>query len=427
MSDHRPRALTALVLAVLAFAGLASAGYVLLHERAPVPFRDSYKLRVEVSAADGVQPGLGQPVRVAGVGVGTVTGLKLQRDNALITLSIDRHQLPHVYADAHVSLEPITPLKDMQIVLDPGGAPAPALADGATLSVGRSRVPVPLSDLLSSLDGDTRAFLASLLSAVQRGTHGQGANLRRVLTTLGPTTKQVRAVSASLADRRRALARLVHNVALVTRAAADDGQLSDVVLSSQRTLHAVASQQRALRQTIARMPGALQTTSSALRETGDFARELRPALTALMPAVTQLPVSLNALKPFAETGATALLRGVRPFVRTAVPAARRVAPAVASFDRQAPDLIAGLKGLNYFFNELAYNPPGQKLGHDDEGFLFWAPWFFHNYNSMISAKDAHGGIARGQVMVSCQQVLSLAGFDEILRLLVPTYTLCPRK
>ena len=31
------------------------------------------------------------------------------------------------------------------------------------------------------------------------------------------------------------------------------------------------------------------------------------------------------------------------------------------------DLTTDLKGLNYLLNELAYNPPGQKLGFDDEG------------------------------------------------------------
>ncbi len=419
--------LSAVVLIGLVLAGLASAAYVLVRERAPVPFRDTYEIKIDVSAAHGIQPGLGQPVRVAGVTVGSVADLELLAERARITLSIDRSQLPRVHRNARASLRPITPLQDMEVVLAPGRPPSPALPDGGTLGRARSAVPVPLSQLLSSLDGDTRTFLASMLTSLRTGTQGRGEDLRGALRALAPTTGQVRAVTEAMAGRRRELARLVHNVSRVTRAAVADGDLAEVVLTSRRTLRALAEQEAPLRQTVARIPGALQSTGEALEEARTFARELRPALTALTPAVRALPRALNELRPFAETGQRELELRIRPFVRTSAPALRTLSPAVAGLRRQTPALLTDLKGLNYVFNELAYNPPGKKLGYDDEGFLFWAPWFAHNYNSAFSAKDAHGGGARGQVMVSCQQLASLAGFEEILRVLVPTYALCPEE
>ncbi len=425
--SRRPTALSAVVLIGLVMAGLAAAAYVLLHERAPVPFRDTYEIKVDVSAAHGIQPGLGQPVRVAGVTVGSVADLDLLADRARITLSIDRSQLPRVHRDARASLRPITPLQDMEVVLSPGRPPSPALPDGGTLGSARSTIPVPLSQLLSSLDGDTRTFLASMLASLRTGTDGRGEDLRGALRALAPTTRQLRAVTTATAGRRRELARLVHNVSRVTRAAAADGDLADLVVTSHRTLRALAEQEAPLRETVARIPGALKTTGEALQEARTFARELRPALTSLTPAVRGLPRALNELRPFADTAQRELELRVRPFLRTSTPALRSLSPAVAGLRKQTPALLTDLKGLNYMFNELAYNPPGQKLGYDDEGFLFWAPWFAHNYNSTFSAKDAHGGGARGQVMVSCQQLFSLAGFDEILKILVPTYALCPEK
>jgi hypothetical protein len=118
---------------------------------------------------------------------------------------------------------------------------------------------------------------------------------------------------------------------------------------------------------------------------------------------------------------------VRPLVREAVPVLRQLAPAVSALDRMAPSVTTSFKGLNYAFNELAYNPDRKQLGFDDEGFLFWAPWFAHNYNSAFSAKDAHGGGARGMVMVSCQQLAGLLGLGDVVKVLLGTYNLCPGK
>lgn len=423
--SRRPTVLSAVVLLGLVVAGLVAGAYVLVQQRAPVPFRDTYQIKIDVSAAHGIQPGLGQPVRVAGVTVGSVADLDLLENRARITLTIDRAQLPRVHRNARASLRPITPLQDMEVVLAPGRPPSPALPDGGTLGSARSTVPVPLSTLMSSLDGDTRTFLASMLSSIRSGTNGRGEDLRGALRALAPTTRQVRAVTTAVAARRRELARLVHNVSRVARAATADGDLADLVGTSQRTLRALAEQEAPLRETVARIPGALKTTGEALEEAQTLSRELRPALRALTPAVRGLPRAMSELRPFAETGRRELELRVRPFLRTSAPALRNLSPSVASLRKQSPALLTDLKGLNYLFNELAYNPPGQKLGYDDEGFLFWAPWFAHNYNSTFSAKDAHGGGARGQLMVSCQQLLSLAGYDQILRLLVPTYSLCP--
>jgi phospholipid/cholesterol/gamma-HCH transport system substrate-binding protein len=427
MNTKRALSTGVAALAALVCAGIAAAAYALLHERAPVPFRDTYEIRADVTAANGIQPGLGQPVRVAGVTVGTVSGLRLLRDDARVTMQIDRDKLAHVYADATVTLHPVTPLMDMQVVLAPGRPPAPPLPEGSTIQATNTSVPVPLGDLLSTLDADTRTFLSSLLSAVHTGVDGRGPDIRRALAALGPAAGQMGRVSRELAQRRRQLARLVHNVSLVTDEAADQGQLSQLIASARRTLVAVAAQDRPLRQTIARLPHALRTTSAALDETARFAAEMPTALDALRPALRGAPPALDALGDLAKTGNRQLPAAIRPFVRSAVPALGNVGPAISELNRQSTDLLTGLKGLNYTFNELAYNPPGQKLGKDDEGFLFWLPWFFHNYNSAFSFKDAHGGGARGMVMVSCQQLLSLAGFDEILRVLLPTYALCPEK
>lgn len=259
-------------LAAIACVGIAAAAYVLVNERAPLPFQDTYEVRAEVSAADGIEPGLGQPVRVAGVKVGTISDLELRRDNAVVTMRIERGELPHVYANATAALEPITPLEDMQLVLDPGRPPAHSLAEGETIDISRTATPVPLSDLMSALDGDTRMFLSSLISSVHEGTRDRGESLRAALRTLGPTVAQVGRVSGALAERRRQLARLVHNVARVTEAASGGGELSKLIVSAHETLRPLADSEDELRQAIEQVPRGLRVTDAALSESAVFAR-----------------------------------------------------------------------------------------------------------------------------------------------------------
>lgn len=405
------------IFATLGSLGLGTSIYVLLKERAPVPFRHVIVLKTDFSEANGIVRGIGQPVNVAGVRVGQVAGVDVVDGRARVTMELQRNRTPRLYENATAVLEPITPLNDMQIALDPGRPPARPLADGATLPVGRTRPPVPLSDLLSTLDADTRAYLGSLIAGLDGGTRGRAPDLRRVLLALGPTTKQFGDISRALAQRRRELARLVSNLATVTRAASRDDQLAGVVAAGEQTLGALAAQDRPLRRAIAQLPGTMAVTRSTLARVKPFAGQLRPTLNALLPALRRLPSTLRALGPFAETGSRTLQRDLRPLVREARPLVRAAGPAVTNMAHATPDLTGAARVLNYLLNELSYNPPG-----DDEGFLFWLSWAVHNFNSQNSSGDAHGAVSRAAVIVPCDGVHGQPNLQKIL----DVAGLCPK-
>ena len=65
-------------------------------------------------------PGLGEPVLVAGVHVGEIAGTSLANGQGVIHMDIDPAKLPHLYRDATAELVPNTPLKDMQVDIQPG-------------------------------------------------------------------------------------------------------------------------------------------------------------------------------------------------------------------------------------------------------------------------------------------------------------------
>jgi phospholipid/cholesterol/gamma-HCH transport system substrate-binding protein len=404
-------------IALLAVAGVAAAAYVLLNERFPNPFSSTYKVNVVLSAADGVAAGFGQPVNVAGVKVGVISGARLSGGNALVTLSLDPAELPHVYRDATAALSPITPLKDMQIELNPGHPSAGTLPRGATLAASQTESPVDLEGLLSALDADTRTFLTSLISSLGTGTQNRGLDLRHALLTLGPTTAQLRAITVALAGRRTEISRLVHNLAIVTRAASRDGQLTSVVQAGNATLGAVAQQDTPLRQAIAELPSTLAITRSTLASVTSLAGRLTPTLGALTPAVRRLPATLSALGPFAAEASEVIAHQLRPFTVAATPLVRDLGPEVTRLSAITPALQSSFMVLDYLVNELAYNP-----GADDPGILFWAAWFGHNLNSFTSVQDANGGLGRTVLFASCSQ---LQGLGDIGRLLALELSLAP--
>jgi phospholipid/cholesterol/gamma-HCH transport system substrate-binding protein len=407
------------VFIVLGAVGLTSAAYLLIRERAPLPFQDVYTVKAQFTSADAVVSGLGQPVNVVGVKVGQVIDAKLVDGRAQVTLEIQRKKVPRVYSNATAVLEPITPLNDMQINLDPGSAAAPLLAKGGVLGVGQTAPPVPLSDLLSTLDGDTRSFLTSLIASTGEGLGDRAPDTRKMLRALGPTTQQVGLITRAAAQRRVALARLVHNVAKVTGAAAQDRQLASLVAAGNRTLQAVAAEDVPLRQALEKLPPTLDVAQSTLAHLAPFADKLGPSLSALQPAVKRLPQTFAALRPFADQATATLKHDVRPLIHDAQPLVRKLAPSVGTLTAAAPKLTRSFQIVTYLANELAYNPdPGGK----NQGFLFWLAWGLHNFNSVISVGDAHGGIGRAEVIANCYGVQSLSKLQPVLAL----FGLCPK-
>jgi phospholipid/cholesterol/gamma-HCH transport system substrate-binding protein len=406
-----------IVFTLIGAVGIAATLYTVINQRISLPFTNTYDVNAAFSAANGIVSGIGQPVDVSGVGVGQVVGVKLNDGQALLTLQINRSQLAHVYANANATLDPITPLGDMQVDLDPGSRAAGPLPSDGSITIAQTSSPVPLSDLLSTLDSDTRAYLTSLVASLYQGTAGRGIDIRRILEDLGPTTADVGEISRALAARRTELADLVHNLALVTRAASSDHQLAAIVVAGDQTVRALAAQDLPLRRAIAELPGTLAVTRSTLSDVEPFAEQLGPTLDALAPAVRGLPRTLSSLSRLASTGSTAIAHGIAPFVTAAEPLARELVPTVENLHAETPYLSGTFQVLEYLVNELAYNPDKG----DNQGFLFWISWFVHNFNSMTSFADANGGIGRATALATCYGLQSDKQFQELFHVV----GLCP--
>jgi phospholipid/cholesterol/gamma-HCH transport system substrate-binding protein len=396
------------VLIVLWAIGLAAGGYIVINQRFPNPFASFVKVNGSFQTASGVVPGLGEPVNVAGVNVGEITGTSLSGGQGIIHMELKPSQLPaphKLYRNASAVLFPNTPLKDMEVDIDPGTPNAGVMPQGGTIPIGQTSVPVDSDELLDSLDSDTRTWFSSLITDLNEGTTGRGQDIKHLLQNLGPTSIQLRQIGDLLAARRQELAQIVHNLGTLTKAiSVKDGQLQTVVRAGDQTLGALANQNLALRQAIERLPGTLQQTRTTLADSTTLANALGPTANALVPVARRLPSTLKNSQTLFQGAALLPLNKIPAFVNAVIPLAQQLPPVESNLKAELPSLISSFKVLGAVTNETAYVP-----GHGNPGFLYWLGWFAHNADSFLSTSDVNGGAWRGLTLLSCNDLTGSLG------------------
>jgi phospholipid/cholesterol/gamma-HCH transport system substrate-binding protein len=409
--------------AVLFLVVCASAvgAYVLAHQRVRFPWQHVYTIEADFTSAAAVAPGQGQTVDVAGVKVGEIGNVTVHDGHARVALQIRRDELPAVYANARALLRPKTGLQDMSVDLDPGTPSARKLGDGDVLPVAQTLPDVHLDEILASLDSDTRNWLQTMLEAGGRGLNGRADDLRALFKAGAPTLRETRRLTDAINGRRTELSHLVHNLRILQRAgAAQTDDIRSVVTAGAATFSALARHDAQLRASLDKLPGTLEAARGALAAARPFARTATPTLQALEPAVTDINKVLPKVDPLLRDARPAATR-IRGLVHRAVPVANDLRPALKNLNAVTPHLSNAFSVLNYVVNELGYNPAGP-----EEGYLFWAAWFFHNADSILSIEDANGVAWRGGLIASCSTLSGLPTNAPELALLMPQLPVCPK-
>jgi phospholipid/cholesterol/gamma-HCH transport system substrate-binding protein len=206
-----------IAVAALLLVALATTWVIVQQQRLRIPVLEErpFELKAEFETAQAVVPGQGQTLRVAGVRVGDVESVELDEGHGVVTFAVDREFLP-VYRDATILMRPTTGLKDMFFEMDPGSEKAGEVDDGDTLPVANTAPDTNLDEVLAALDSDTRAYLRLLLVGAGEGLDGRGRDLGRLLGSLGPINHDLERLNVEVATRRHNLARMIHNLNLLT-------------------------------------------------------------------------------------------------------------------------------------------------------------------------------------------------------------------
>jgi phospholipid/cholesterol/gamma-HCH transport system substrate-binding protein len=435
----------------LIVAAVAVTLYILEHQPSFVFGQSYYTVRAPFATAAAVTPGQGQAVTIAGVQVGQIGGVTLQDGRAVLTMNIYKKYQP-IYNNATVLLRPRTPLKDMYLALDPGTPSAGAVPQGGTLSAANTNPDVDVSEILSSLDSDTRNYLILLLAGGAQVFQDPGAkgaapspaavaSLTGTLKRFEPLDRDTQSFATLLAERQRNLRRAIHNLNLVAGSLGGvEGQLASLIRSSDTNFRAISTNDAQLEQTLQLFPGTLRQTQQTLGKVASFSRASATTLHLLQPFARNLGPALAASRPLFHDTTPVIEHQLRPFSVAVQPLARTLAPATAKLKVAIPSLSASIKVLNTLFNTLAYQ-------HGSEpSYLYWGSWLAHNADSLVSSQDADGALTQGIFMGTCNQLNfyentiapSNAGLGIVLDLLnapkastlpgtkqIGTFTTCP--
>jgi len=294
-----------------------------------VPFTHGFQVKGVFASANSIRGN--SPVRIAGVNVGKVKAIERQpgSDAALITLEIDDKGLP-IHKDATMKIRPRIFLEgNFYVEMEPGTPGQPTLSSGDTIPMTQTSEPVQLDQVLTALQGNTRADLQDALKGYGdaltlqptraddraqdpevRGLTGAQA-LNKASRYAAPAFRDSAIVqNALLGTEPHDLSGLVQGVGRLTKAlASNEGALKDLVTNFNRTVAIFAGESVNLRTTIHLLPGVLRNANRALDSLDAAFPPTRAFAREILPGVRETPATIDAFFPW--------LRQARPLLSRA--------------------------------------------------------------------------------------------------------------
>jgi phospholipid/cholesterol/gamma-HCH transport system substrate-binding protein len=374
---------------------------------APFVGEDFAHLTADFSNAQAVTPGQGQAVVIAGIQVGKISSVDLEEGHAVVGMDVEPKYLKLIHPDASLLLRPKTNLNDMTVEISPGSG-SRHVEDGYRFPLSRTEPSIQFEAFLSTLDKDTQQYLQLLVAGGAQGIGGRGRQLGNALRRLQPFSHYIADLNRAVAQRRVALARVIHDFGLLTtELGRHDTELERFVTSTKGVLGNFANQQQSIQETLVEFPPTLTALRSALASSDRFSTAARPALLGLIPQAQASVPAFKATEQLFKQTTVPIRDQVRPFTRQIRPVLTHLNEGATDLDTSVSGFGNSLGALNSLLNELAFKPKGSR-----ESYLFYLPWLNHDLNATFNLTDAGGPIGRGLVMISCTGSFLLNGFAQ---------------
>lgn len=298
--------------------------------RQPVPWRTLAKLAVFVAAAalatiivtasllnlssqpqtgysalftnaSGLQPG--DFVDIAGVQVGTVTGVQLQGRVALVNFTADNDQ--QLTTTTHANVDYANLLGQQLIALEPGSKPGTPLSPGAQIPVSRT---APALDLTGIFNGFQPLFAAltphqvnELTASIIQIFQGESGNVSNLVT-------QTASITENLAQRQQIIGEVIDNLSAVAGTLdAHDQRLGSMIDQFDGLVSGLAGERGQIGTTVDSLSGLTQAVSGLLSQS-------QPTLDQAINAV----VSASHTAAQDQSGFDGVLANLPAFIETLV-------------------------------------------------------------------------------------------------------------
>ncbi len=303
------------------------------------PFQaEGYRFKARFGA-DATNLTGGSSVRIAGVPVGKVVGVKAAGGRFEATIELKRRYSP-IRTDARAITRIKTLLGETFVELTPGSPTAPALVEGGTLAQQNIGEPQAIDQVLGAFDAQTRKEFKDFLSDFSIALKDRGQDLNATLGNAAPTTQELDRLVTTLDAERPAVKALIRDAGTALTAVGQrSADVQDLVRSGSAVLGSTAARNAALEATVRALPPFLGKTRNALTVLGGVADEAAPTLATLRPVAPLVRPALQSATALAPQ-LTGTFRDLSPVLDAAVaalPALRRTLKAAQPLLGQLQD------------------------------------------------------------------------------------------
>jgi phospholipid/cholesterol/gamma-HCH transport system substrate-binding protein len=354
----------------------------------------------------------GDNVDVGGEPVGSVQSIALTPDNrAAVQISVDEPYAPlHEGTQAIIRLTSLSGIANRYVSLTPGPNSNPQLDDGATLPESQTTTPVDIDQLFNTLTPKARRDLTGVIKGFATSLHGKGRQAAQATRYFNPLLSSARRlVDQATADEGALTDFIVSSSRTVTAIAGRRADLSALVGNADATTGAIASENRALSQALALLPTTLKRANSTFVNLRSTLDDLDPLVAASKPATKRLAPFLRELRP--------LVHDAKPTIADLSTLVRRPGP-----DNDLVEATRKLPGLQRVASPAFKNGSGA-LEKSQPVLEFIRPYlpelvgWFRDFGVGAANYDANGHYARIQPIFNAFQFKDLpAGPPQLVPL-----------
>jgi phospholipid/cholesterol/gamma-HCH transport system substrate-binding protein len=275
-----------------------------------LPFVPTRELKVDV--ADGSNLVIGNDVREGGYLIGAVSAMKpVELSNgqvgAQLTLKLNKTN-GNVPVDSTASIRTRSVLGLKYVDLHKGISTR-VIADGGTLPLGQTNVPVQFDDIFKTFDPKTRTAIQNDLVGFGDTLAGRGSALNDTIASLPRLFTHLEPVARYLSDPGTGLTRFINSLNSFVGAVAPVAQVDARLFTDlATTFEAISRDPNALESTIQESPSTLSVSTNSLAAQQPFLTDLTTLGNDLTPATAQLKAALPNVNPALEAGARTLVR-----------------------------------------------------------------------------------------------------------------------
>lgn len=236
----------------------------------PVPLKPQ-GYRVNVSFDEAVQLATEADVRISGVPVGKVKNIEPQQGRTEATIEIDPRYSP-LPNDVQAILRSKTLLGETYVELSPGTKGRPTIPENGRIPNASVSPQVELDEVIRTFDPKTREAFGDWLVRQGESVKGRGDDLNQAFGVLPMFMSDSNDLMTVLHRQDEALSKVFANTAEIFEAIdSRPGQLTELILASNRLLAVTANRSQQLTETFNEFPEFLRETRKTISEFEEFA------------------------------------------------------------------------------------------------------------------------------------------------------------